>query len=145
MGSYRKGKSGGNIGLKGAAGPFTVSVLQTFDPGPRRRPSSGSSRCGRTNSVRASWVQPELKCSAVVGSCPTQHRGDVAVAQVTALGLAHLLPALVFGVGHEAGRAGLRLRHHRSRGTPCSCYAVERDGEPAPRVRPVGRRGSDRR
>lgn len=25
--------AGGNIGLMGAIGPFTVSVLQTFDPG----------------------------------------------------------------------------------------------------------------
>lgn len=31
--AYRKGRSGGNHGLKGAVGPFTVSVLQTFDPG----------------------------------------------------------------------------------------------------------------
>lgn len=31
--AYRGGRSGGNVGLKGAAGPFTVSVLQTFDPG----------------------------------------------------------------------------------------------------------------
>lgn len=31
--AYRGGRYGGNVGLKGAAGPFTVSVLQTFDPG----------------------------------------------------------------------------------------------------------------
>lgn len=31
--AYRGGRLGGNVGLKGAAGPFTVSVLQTFDPG----------------------------------------------------------------------------------------------------------------
>jgi hypothetical protein len=31
--AYRNGKSGGNVGLKDATGPFTVSVLQTFDPG----------------------------------------------------------------------------------------------------------------
>jgi hypothetical protein len=31
--AYRNGRSGGNIGLEGAVGPFTVSVLQTFDPG----------------------------------------------------------------------------------------------------------------
>jgi hypothetical protein len=31
--NYRNGRSGGNLGLKGAVGPFTVSVLQTFDPG----------------------------------------------------------------------------------------------------------------
>lgn len=31
--AYRQGKSGGNVGLKGAIGPFSVSVLQTFDPG----------------------------------------------------------------------------------------------------------------
>ena len=31
--AYRGGKSGGNVGLKGAVGPFAVSVLQTFDPG----------------------------------------------------------------------------------------------------------------
>lgn len=30
--AYRKGKAGGNLGLKGAIGPFSVSVLQTFDP-----------------------------------------------------------------------------------------------------------------
>ena len=29
---YRNGRSGGNLGLKEAMGPFTVSVLQTFDP-----------------------------------------------------------------------------------------------------------------
>ncbi len=31
--AYRGGRSGGNVGLIGASGPFTVSVLQTFDPG----------------------------------------------------------------------------------------------------------------
>jgi hypothetical protein len=31
--AYRGGRFGGNVGLKGAAGPFTVSVLQTFDAG----------------------------------------------------------------------------------------------------------------
>jgi hypothetical protein len=31
--AYRKGKAGGNLGLKGAIAPFSVSVLQTFDPG----------------------------------------------------------------------------------------------------------------
>lgn len=30
--SYRNGRSGGNLGLRDAVGPFTVSVLQTFDP-----------------------------------------------------------------------------------------------------------------
>lgn len=30
--AYRGGRSGGNIGLKGATGPYTVSVLQTVDP-----------------------------------------------------------------------------------------------------------------
>ena len=29
--AYRGGRSGGNLGLAGATGPFTVSVLQTFD------------------------------------------------------------------------------------------------------------------
>jgi hypothetical protein len=29
--AYRGGRTGGNLGLKGATGPFTVSVLQTFD------------------------------------------------------------------------------------------------------------------
>lgn len=31
--AYRGGRFGGNVGLRGAAGPFTVSVLQTFDQG----------------------------------------------------------------------------------------------------------------
>lgn len=31
--AYREGRSGGNLGLKGATGPYTVSVLQTVDPG----------------------------------------------------------------------------------------------------------------
>ena len=31
--AYRGGRSAGNVGLTGAPGPFTVSVLQTFDPG----------------------------------------------------------------------------------------------------------------
>jgi hypothetical protein len=30
--AYRGGRSGGNLGLKGATGPYKVSVLQTFDP-----------------------------------------------------------------------------------------------------------------
>ena len=30
--AYRGGRSGGNLGLRGATGPFTVSVLQTVDP-----------------------------------------------------------------------------------------------------------------
>lgn len=30
--AYRGGRFGGNVGLKGATGPFTVSVLQTVDP-----------------------------------------------------------------------------------------------------------------
>jgi hypothetical protein len=30
--AYHHGRSGGNVGLAGAVGPFTVSVLQTFDP-----------------------------------------------------------------------------------------------------------------
>jgi len=30
--AYRGGRSGGNLGLKGATGPYTVSVLQTVDP-----------------------------------------------------------------------------------------------------------------
>ena len=30
--AYRNGRSGGNVGLTGAVGPFKVSVLQTFDP-----------------------------------------------------------------------------------------------------------------
>ncbi|RKS80649.1 hypothetical protein CLV35_0238 [Motilibacter peucedani] len=30
--AYRGGRPGGNVGLVGAAGPFAVSVLQTFDP-----------------------------------------------------------------------------------------------------------------
>lgn len=30
--AYRRGRSGGNLGLKGATGPYTVSVLQTVDP-----------------------------------------------------------------------------------------------------------------
>lgn len=30
--AYRDGRSGGNVGLVGAIGPFTVAVLQTFDP-----------------------------------------------------------------------------------------------------------------
>jgi hypothetical protein len=31
--AYRKGRTGENVGLKGATGPYIVSVLQTFDPG----------------------------------------------------------------------------------------------------------------
>lgn len=31
--SYRGGRSGGNVGLVDAVGPYTVTVLQTFDPG----------------------------------------------------------------------------------------------------------------
>ncbi|KRC59627.1 hypothetical protein ASE19_00975 [Nocardioides sp. Root79] len=31
--AYRNGGTGGNVGLRGVAGPFTVAVLQTFDPG----------------------------------------------------------------------------------------------------------------
>ena len=64
---------------------------------------------------------------------------------MAAMGLAQLLPALVSGVDQVAGRARYRLRHLRSRGAPRSCYAVERDAEEAPRVRPVGCRRSDRR
>ena len=30
--AYRGGRSGGNLGLTGATGPYTVSVLQTVDP-----------------------------------------------------------------------------------------------------------------
>jgi hypothetical protein len=30
--AYRGGRSGGNLGLNGATGPYTVSVLQTVDP-----------------------------------------------------------------------------------------------------------------
>lgn len=30
--AYRGGRTGGNLGLKGATGPYTVSVLQTVDP-----------------------------------------------------------------------------------------------------------------
>lgn len=30
--AYRGGRSGGNVGLKDAIGPFTAAVLQTFDP-----------------------------------------------------------------------------------------------------------------
>ncbi|MDO8730990.1 MAG: hypothetical protein Q7L55_00205 [Actinomycetota bacterium] len=30
--AYRGGRSGGNLGLRGATGPYTVSVLQTVDP-----------------------------------------------------------------------------------------------------------------
>lgn len=30
--AYRGGRSGGNLGLEGATGPYTVSVLQTVDP-----------------------------------------------------------------------------------------------------------------
>ena len=30
--AYRHGRHGGNLSLKGSSGPFTVSVLQTFDP-----------------------------------------------------------------------------------------------------------------
>lgn len=30
--AYRGGRAGGNVGFLGAVGPFTVTVLQTFDP-----------------------------------------------------------------------------------------------------------------
>jgi hypothetical protein len=51
--AYRGGRSGGNLGLKGATAPYTVSVLQTVDPAIPMRRSSGSNRSGRTSSAPA--------------------------------------------------------------------------------------------
>lgn len=114
-------------------------------PSPVRRDPQRVVILGAHHPGLARWQKPHCHATTTTNAPFRGADRSVFTSTMAAMGLAQLLPALVSGVDQVAGRARYRLRHLRSRGAPRSCYAVERDAEEAPRVRPVGGRRSDRR